>query len=109
VQDFREQRNTPGLEIPGSVTTPPATLDAPAVAAPGAQIEVAWTGPNYADDYVGIGKVGAGGSGQWRSHGATADGPVLTITLPDEPGDYVIQYFVGADRVSIAERTLKIQ
>lgn len=109
VKYFLEQRNTPALEIPVSVTTPPATLDAPAVAAPGAQIEVAWTGPNYADDYVGIGKVGAGGSGQWRSHGATADGPVLTITLPDEPGDYVIQYFVGADRVSIAERTLKIQ
>jgi len=109
VKYFLEQRNTPALEIPVSVTTPPATLDAPEVAAAGSQIEVAWTGPNYTDDYVGIGKVGAGGSGQWRSHGATADGPVLSITLPDEPGDYVIQYFVGVDRVSIAERPLKIQ
>lgn len=109
VKYFLDQRNTPVLTIPVSVTTPPATLNAPSDAASGSMIEVAWTGPNYDGDYIGIGKRGASGSGQWRAYGATADGAVLTIALPDEPGDYLIQYFVSADRTAIAERALTIR
>ncbi|KIN61125.1 Von Willebrand factor type A domain protein [Sulfitobacter noctilucae] len=109
VKYFLDQRNTPVMSVPVSVTTPAATLNAPATAAAGSTIEVAWTGPNYASDYIGIGKAGAGGSGQWKANGATADGAVLTITLPDEPGDYAIKYFAGKDRVIIAERPLTLQ
>lgn len=109
VKYFLEQRNTPALTIPVSVITPPATLDAPSVADAGSTIEVAWTGPNYGGDYVGIGKLGASGSGQWRVYGTTADGPFLTLKLPEEPGDYLIQYFVGEDRASIAKRALTIR
>ncbi|MDF3415853.1 VWA domain-containing protein [Sulfitobacter sp. M57] len=109
VKYFLNQRNTPALTVPVSVSTPPATLNAPAVADAGSTIEVAWTGPNYAGDYIGIGKAGASGSGQWRAYGETAGGPLLSIALPEEPGVYVMQYFVGADRVAIAERPLTIR
>lgn len=109
VQYFLDQRNTPVLNVPVSVITPAASLNAPETAAPGATIEVAWTGPNYDGDYVGIGKVGQTGSGQWAAYGLTADGAILTITVPDEPGDYVIRYFVDADRTAIASRPIAIQ
>lgn len=109
IKYFLGQRNTPALAIPVSVTTPPATLDAPTVATAGSTIEITWTGPNYDGDYIGIGKSGASGSGQWRSYATTADGPVLTLSVPEEAGDYLIQYFVDADRVAIAERKLTIQ
>ncbi|KIN63384.1 Von Willebrand factor type A domain protein [Sulfitobacter noctilucicola] len=109
VKYFLDQRNTPALTVPVSVTTPPATLSAPEVAAAGSSIEVAWTGPNYDGDYVGIGQTGGSGSSQWKAYGETANGPVLAIKLPDTPGDYTVKYFVGADRVSIAERALKIE
>lgn len=109
VKYFLDQRNTPAMTVPVSVTTPPATLDAPAVAAAGSSIEVAWTGPNYDGDYVGIGKTGSSGSNQWRAFAKTADGAVLTITLPEEKGDYIIKYFVNADRASIVQRAITIQ
>lgn len=109
VQYFLDQDNTSALRIPVTVMTPPATLDAPGTAAPGATIEVAWTGPNYDGDYIGLGKAGAGGSGQWRTYAETAEGPVVRLTLPEEPGDYLIQYFVGGDRTAIAEKPLIIQ
>ena len=109
VKYFLNQRSTPALTIPVTVTTPPATLNAPETAQAGTEIEVAWTGPNYSGDFIGIGKKGASGSGRWKTNKATEEGSILTLTLPTEPGDYVIQYFVNADRVAIAERALTIQ
>lgn len=109
VQYFLDQDNTSALEIPVKVVTPTATLDAPATAAPGSTIEVAWTGPNYDGDYIGLGKAGAGGSGQWRTYAETSGGPVLSLTLPEEPGEYLIQYFVNSDQTAIAKHALVIQ
>lgn len=109
VQYFLNQNNTSALSVPVAVTTPTATLNAPASAEAGAILEISWTGPNYPSDFIGIGKIGAGGSAQWRSYAETAVGPVLSLTLPDEPGDYLIQYFVNADKTAIAKRPLTIR
>ena len=109
IKYFFNQENWPAFEVPLTVVEPQVSLTAPSEADVSQMIEVAWTGPNYDGDYIGIGKRGASGSGQWRAYGATADGAVLTIALPDEPGDYLIQYFVSADRTAIAERALTIR
>lgn len=86
-----------------------ATLIAPATAAPGVTVQIGWTGPDYAEDYIGIGPTGATGAAQWQGWAYTRSGNPATITLPDTPGDYVVQYFIRQDRESIASATIKIE
>ena len=71
------------------------TLTAPPSALAGSEIEVAWTGPNYDGDYIGIGPLG---QGSWTTYAYTRDGSVLTIAVPEAPGAYEISYFIGQGR-----------
>ncbi len=96
-------------EIPITVTPVTATLTAPETAAAGSTIEIGWTGPDYKEDYIGVGLVGASGGAQWQSWAYTRDGSPVQITLPDTPGDYVVQYFIRQDRDSIASRPIKVE
>ena len=68
-----------------------------------------WTGPDYHEDYIGIGPVGATGGAQWQSWAYTRDGNPATLTVPDTPGEYVVQYFMRQDRTGIAEVPLKVE
>ncbi|SEW15775.1 Ca-activated chloride channel family protein [Cognatiyoonia koreensis] len=85
-----------------TVTDVAASVTAPASAPAGSDITVSWTGPDYENDFIGIGKVGATGGNQWKNYTRTSDGATLTLTVPTEPGDYLIQYFVNQDRTIIA-------
>ncbi|MDP4991731.1 MAG: hypothetical protein NWQ37_11060, partial [Marivita lacus] len=96
-------------EIPITVTPVTATLTAPETAAAGSTIEIGWTGPDYKEDYIGVGLVGASGGAQWQSWAYTRDGSPVTITLPDTPGDYVVQYFIRQDRDGIASLPIKVE
>lgn len=78
-----------------ALTPVDVTLTAPSSASAGSEIEVAWTGPNYDGDYIGI---GPRGQGRWTTYAYTRDGSVLTITVPDAPDDYEISYFIGQGR-----------
>ena len=79
-----------------------ATLSHAATAEAGSTISVDWTGPDYQNDYIGIGAIGADGSAQWQSFQYTRDGTPATLVMPTEPGDYLIQYFIGQDRTILA-------
>ena len=81
-----------------TVSAPTATLAAPTALTAGDTISVDWTGPDYAGDYIGIGKVGATGSAPWEQYAYTENGNPASIRVPTEPGDYLITYFVGLDR-----------
>lgn len=96
-------------EIPIIVTPVTATLTAPETAAAGSTIEIGWTGPDYKEDYIGVGLVGASGGAQWQSWAYTRDGSPVSITLPDTPGDYVVQYFIRQDRDGIASLPIKVE
>lgn len=84
-----------------------ATLDAPAQVAAGAKVQVAWTGPNNARDYVGIGDADPKGT---RSIGYvyTAKGSPVTLSAPDRPGDYELRYFLAAGDTIIASRKIMV-
>lgn len=104
----RQDRNAIA-EIPITVTRVEATLTAPATAAPGSTIQIGWTGPDYAEDYIGLGPVGASGGAQWQSWAYTRNGNPATLTVPETPGDYVVQYFIRQDRSGIAQTTIKVE
>lgn len=106
---FMNQDRRPVVQIPLTVTPVSATLTAPASAAAGSTIEVGWTGPNYKDDYIGIGKATAERGDRWRSYTYTRDGNPTKLKLPDEPGDYIIRYFMNQDRTPIAEVRIQLQ
>ena len=101
VRYFEGQDRTVLSEIPLTVTAITASLTAPASAVLGSTVEVGWTGPNYQRDFVGIGRVGATGSGKWEQYQRTSEGDVLTIQVPSTPGEYEITYYLGQDRTKL--------
>ena len=98
---FQRQDRTPLVSVPITLTALSATIDAPSEASAGSTIEIGWTGPDYKDDYIGIGRVEAEGAAQWENWTYTRDGNPLDLMLPTEPGDYVITYFQRQDRTSL--------
>ncbi|MFA8387343.1 MAG: VWA domain-containing protein [Pelagibaca sp.] len=109
IRYFVRQDRSAIAEIPITVTPVTATLTAPETTAPGSTIQIGWTGPDYNEDYIGVGLVGASGGAQWQSWAYTRDGSPVSITLPDTPGDYVVQYFIRQDRDSIASLPIKVE
>jgi len=92
-----------------TVTPVTAAITAPAVAPAGGEVQIEWTGPDYHDDYIAIGRTGAEGGARWERYAYTRDGSPLTLQVPDEPGDYVVTYFLSQDRTTIATRTISVQ
>jgi len=103
-QDRQEIASAPITVSPVS-----ATLSAPSEGAAGGSITLDWTGPNYEGDYIGIGRVGATGPGQWEGYVYTREGSPVTLALPDAAGDYVIRYFLDQDRTEIASTPITLK
>lgn len=108
VQYFLGRNDTPIGGTVIEVTAPQNTLTAPASAPGGSQIEVAWTGPGYEDDFIAIGKADATGSGRWESYTRTSAGNPVELTVPVAPGDYVITYFVAQDNTPLTSVPLTV-
>ena len=85
-----------------------ASVTAPASAVAGSTIEVGWTGPNADRDYIAIGRAGAEGGAQWENYTRTSEGNPVRLLVPMEPGDYVVQYFLNQDNVSLASAPLTV-
>lgn len=88
-----------------SVSPVSAEVSAPAQAKAGSEVEVTWTGPNYARDFIGIAE--AGGP-RYVTYSYTRSGSPLSVRVPDTPGDYVVRYFMGQDDTQLAEVPLKV-
>lgn len=76
------------------LTEPGASLQGPATVAAGAEVEIAWTGPNNPQDFITI--VGAGADeGTYESYKYTQRGSPVKLTAPDKAGKYEVRYLMG--------------
>ena len=83
-----------------------ATLTAKDVTAPGSNLVVEWTGPNYKNDRIAISRVG---DTKYESYAYTNDGTPLIIKVPDAPGDYELMYVMGQDSHVLTRQPLSIK
>jgi len=79
---------------PVSVVADSATVQAPAAAEIGAEISVAWTGPDNPGDFISVDPAGAPES-DYGHYAYTAKGSPLTLPVPVEPGPYLVRYHLG--------------
>jgi hypothetical protein len=100
--------------VPYEVTAITATLEGPAIVAPGARFEVSWLGPNGGRDWVTIVASGAA----VRTYGSYVDARngraddksgrrVATLLAPKQPGRYEVRYVQQGTRV-IGTRTIEV-
>jgi len=85
-----------------------ATLDAPETVESGAEIEVAWTGPNEEGDYITIVPAGAT---EWTfgdDYFNTNTGSPGVLTAPTADGDYLLWYVSNADESVLSEVAITV-
>jgi hypothetical protein len=88
----------------GAVT---GSVSGPAQAVAGSTVDVRWTGPSNASDYVSIVRRGAPDS-EVGEFAYVAGGNPARIVAPLVPGDYEIRYQLGQSHGTLARAPLKI-
>jgi hypothetical protein len=83
------------------------TLDAPATAAPGAAVSIAWTGPDNKGDYITIVPAGTA-DGTFAQYTNASRGSPLTVKAPPTAGDAEIRYVSGQGARTLARRPIRI-
>ncbi|MGI3184046.1 VWA domain-containing protein [Nioella aestuarii] len=91
---------------PITVTAVEATLEAPASAVAGSTVQVTWTGPDYHNDFIGVGAMDE--PDRYENYAYTRDGSPAALVMPTEPGSYEIRYFVNQDRTVIARHAITV-
>lgn len=81
---------------------PQATLDAPAAAPIGSPLQISFSGPLDALDTIDIFDAA---SGEVADYGYAKSGSPLTLTMPSEPGEYLLRYR-WRDQQVVASRPL---
>ncbi|WP_129776929.1 vWA domain-containing protein [Peristeroidobacter soli] len=89
---------------PLKVSAVAATLDAPARAAAGSEIEIKWTGPNNERDYVAIGNA----ERPYIVYEYTHRSNPVTLRIPDADGEYELRYILGNGDKVIGSRKLTV-
>ena len=74
-----------------SVTPLVVTLQAPEEVNAGSSFQVTWTGPDGPSDYITIAPAGSP-VGSYLDYKYVNSGSPLSLTAPDQPGDYEIRY-----------------
>lgn len=70
----------------------------------GQSVIVGWDGPNYANDYIAIGKPG---DPDQDNYAYTSAGNPVTVLAPTTPGDYEIRYITGDTVLATAPLEVK--
>ncbi|MAM62398.1 MAG: hypothetical protein CMH11_12990 [Maritimibacter sp.] len=94
-------RTVAGRSEPFEVSDTSVSLEGPAEAPAGSDVEITWTGPDAKNDYIGIGRVGRD-ERPYLTYAYTRTGNPVTVKAPIEPGDYEIRYFLGQDQSELA-------
>lgn len=95
--------------LPIQITDVPATLTAPASAAPGSVVSVRWTGPGNPGDYLTVATMGDGPLG-YVTYAYVEGGKAVDIAMPDAPGRYVLRYIAdGRDARVLAEQPIELR
>lgn len=99
--------STPETAVASDLPPPPlATLDAPETAGRATAIDITWTGPARAGDYIDIAPFDGAGTHSFTSVPVTAGEDKVTLTLPADLGTYVLRYIqplTAEERTSIGE------
>lgn len=91
---------------PINITDSNASLQFTSPARIGQLLEIQWTGPDNALDYIAITKVGDPAS--YLNYAYTKRGNPVEIEAPKEVGDYEVHYLTGKTSQSLAVRKLKV-
>ena len=81
-------------KTPLKVSAVTATLQPPATAKAGAEFEVSWKGPGYAEDFVAVARESQA-PGAYVSYTSVRRGNPLKLRAPKEPGRYEVRYILG--------------
>ncbi|MFQ5439585.1 MAG: VWA domain-containing protein, partial [Paracoccaceae bacterium] len=92
---------------PISVTEVTASLDAPDTALAGSDVKVAWTGPDYALDYISVAEPGSDGF-KAVNFTYSRDGTPLRVTMPTKPGTYELRYVLHQGNEILASRQITV-
>lgn len=93
--------------IPVRVVAARIELDAPAAATAGSKVEVKWTGPNNAGDYITLVPLSLP-DGQYASYANTSSGSPLTVVATKSAGLAEIRYMSGQGAKVLARRQILI-
>ena len=86
-----------------------ATVEAPQRVDAGATFQVAWTGPDNSRDFISLSDSDAAPTAnKWITYVYTKRGNPVTLTAPDKPGTYAIQYRTGAQYYILATTTVTV-
>ncbi|MCG7575114.1 VWA domain-containing protein [Phaeobacter sp. CNT1-3] len=85
---------------PINIVDVPVTLSPPEVILAGSTIEVAWTGPGYRTDRIGIGQ---SGKRPKKTVMLNHKPSPAVLDIPTQVGDYVITYALSQDQTVLAE------
>lgn len=97
--------NTVQLRVPITVTPYSASVDGPGEVAKGADVSIAWTGPNGQGDYITIAAAGAPDNAYLEYCYTNVPSPCV-ISAPDEAGAYEVRYTTQASKVLAREPLL---
>ncbi len=96
------------VEVVFEERLPTATIAAPAEAAAGETIEVGWKGPAEDNDFIAIRKPDAEGYHRFANTSSLDDDATVSLLMPNEPGEYVIEYILNRDRIPLAESAITV-
>ena len=85
-----------------------ASLSAPAEVPAGSRFEVAWEGPDVAEDYISIVRVGTREGTREGNWAPTRDGSPASILAPPVPGDYEVRYVLRATHRALARQPITV-
>ncbi|SHE64747.1 VWA domain-containing protein [Devosia limi] len=96
----------PIVVVPAGTSIPalPASLSAPLETEADSDVQVGWSGPGAADDYI---MLRLPGSDSYVSYGYVRGNNPVTLATPSEPGDYELVYRF-ADGRELAQRSIGI-
>lgn len=92
---------------PIKIVAPEIALDAPAEAIAGAEISIAWAGPNNPNDFLVVVPKSTPDGG-WNRTAYTRAGSPVKLLAPIEPGDAEIRYLSGFGFRVLARRDIKV-
>ncbi len=90
------------------VTPVQATLQVPPTADVATPIDVQWTGPAYAGDYIAMAKPDQPAAG-YLEYTYTSKGSPLKLQAPSEPGAYEVRYILGKGNELLAKAPIEIK
>lgn len=92
--------------VPITLEPVSATLEIQNNPVPGGKVNIAWTGPNNRDDYIAI--VSRSAPTKDLTYSRLRDNPVVTLTVPEEEGDYLVTYVINSSKRILASTPLAL-